>query len=183
MPVLWHYFFMKSVETSSLAETQESICVEIADEVKTRMVKSKSLLHASNTTVWGHTDYYWLYPFTPQASPIEYGAQWMARITGLDSDLKVKSLDLVKIPIDESGVPQFPRSSFSWDIAYSISGSGACVSSPAANSRHIDKLLSSDSEINAESITNVLQKKPDDEELTICRIILEDVLLSLTQAS
>jgi hypothetical protein len=183
MPFLWHYFFVETIETSSLAETQETICVEIADEIKTRMVNSKSLLHVSNTTVWGHTDYYWLYPFIPQASPIEYGVQWMARIDRSGSYLKDKSLDLVKIPIDESGAPQFPRNGFSWDIEYSISGSGMGVSSPAANSRHMNELLSSGLDINHENISNALHKKPSEDELTICRIILEEVLSSLAEAS
>jgi hypothetical protein len=173
---------MKSIETSGLTETQESICIEIADEIKTRMVNSKSLLDVSNTTAWGHTDYYWLYPFTPQASPVEYGMQWMARVNRSDEGLEAVPLDLVKIPVDETGAPQFPQNGFSWNIEYSVSGSNMGVSSPAANSRHINELLSSGLEINPESISNALHKKPDDEELTICRIILEDVLSSLAEA-
>jgi len=161
---------MKLIEASSLAETQESICVDIALRVKQAMLETDSATLTKTTiseTVGPDplcsqerelTIHYWLKPITLHSGLVKDGEALMTRIHACDGMYcDYTPLCIVSVPMDEEGVPQLPTKFDDWNVVYEID-------------EH-------------RGVSAVLDTKPDEDDLTLCRIILEDAAEPLPEAA
>lgn len=155
-------------EKDSVAETQDQVCAGLAVRIKDWMVavESEELVRATITetmppdpicaTEHDLTVHYWLKPFTAHSGLSVEGATFMAMIyayDGMNYGCEFSPLKIISVPTDKEGNYRLPEKFSEWQEVYEID--------------------------NYIGVLKPDRTRPDEIEITICRILLEDALSTI----
>ncbi len=158
----------------SILESQNETCKELAEKLKQKMVENpKDLIGHSTTTEWGHTTYYWLRPFISHAGLGKAGKTWMVSLESESGDIQQSSVSLVKVNAKENEEYAFPADGISWDKVFSVTRDKG-IFSPSTFARRLITIARSRE--GHDKLKGDIQGRPNLDEATVCRILLEDAL-------
>lgn len=170
---------MSDIEQSYLPATQESICGDLANLLKGRILLAQdSSIHIiSHYTVFGHETRYRLLPFVAHSGYGKEDSIWMASLSDDGRGFKNSPVGLVEVPRAEDGSPIFPKTSLDWDERFSIQDR-KILSPPTLRRKILEQIHGYDRQIRSEG--DLFHSEDLDmiglDEVTECRIILEDAL-------
>jgi hypothetical protein len=158
-------------ESGSIAETQDAVCGDLAKSIKDWMgsADSEELMFATITEIMPPnplikrehevTLRYCLKPFTAHAGLTEPGTRWAAMVHHEDGlyAWDVSGLEIVSLQINEDGEIILPKKFEEWQVLYIVKEYAGVINPD-------------------------YRTKPTENEITVCRILLEDALTTITEA-